>query len=211
MDANTKRIMHIRVKNTLKNLESNNMNATFVETKEEALSLVKTMVEPSSYTATGGSMTLQECGIMDYLKTETDLHQEYHEAYHAKYYLVSANAITEHGELFEVDGRSNRVSAMLFGPENVIVVAGINKLVPTLRAGAERVKNIAAPANATRLCRDTPCTKLGHCIAPTLSDDNLFSQGCMSDECICANYVVFRQQRTKGRITVILVGEELGY
>lgn len=211
MDANTKKIMHIRVKNTLKNLEANNMNATFVETKEEALALIKTLIPQSSFTATGGSMTLEECGIMDYLKNETDLHKDYKDAYSAEYYLGSANAITEKGELYQVDGRSNRVSAMLFGPEKVIIVAGINKLVPTLRSGAERVKNIAAPANATRLCRDTPCVKLGHCIAPTLSDDNLFSEGCMSEECICANYVVFRRQRTKGRITVVIVGENLGY
>ena len=211
MDANTKRINHIKVKNTIANLEKNNMKAVYVETKEEALTLFKTMVPQGSYTATGGSMTLRDTGIMDYLMAETDYHKEYKDAYSASFYVLSANAITEKGEIFQVDGRSNRVSAMLFGPENVIVVAGINKLVPTLREAAIRVKNVAAPINATRLCMDTPCTKLGHCIAPTMDEDSLFANGCQSEGCICCNSVVFRRQRTKDRITVILVGEDLGY
>ena len=211
MDANTKRINHIKVKNTIANLEKNNMKAVYVETKEEALTLFKTMVPQGSYTATGGSMTLRDTGIMDYLMSETDYHKEYKDAYSASFYVLSANAITEKGEIFQVDGRSNRVSAMLFGPENVIVVAGINKLVPTVREAAIRVKNVAAPINATRLCMDTPCTKLGHCIAPTMDEDSLFANGCQSEGCICCNSVVFRRQRTKDRITVILVGEDLGY
>ena len=211
MDANTKRINHIKVKNTIANLEKNNMKAVYVETKEEALTLFKTMVPQGSYTATGGSMTLRDTGIMDYLMSETDYHKEYKDAYSASFYVLSANAITEKGEIYQVDGRSNRVSAMLFGPENVIVVAGINKLVPTLREAAIRVKNVAAPINATRLCMDTPCTKLGQCIAPTMDEDSLFANGCQSEGCICCNSVVFRRQRTKDRITVILVGEDLGY
>ena len=211
MDANTKRINHIKVKNTIANLEKNNMKAVYVETKEEALTLFKTMVPQGSYTATGGSMTLRDTGIMDYLMSETDYHKEYKDAYSASFYVLSANAITEKGEIFQVDGRSNRVSAMLFGPENVIVVAGINKLVPTVREAAIRVKNVAAPINATRLCMDTPCTKLGHCIAPSVDEDKLFATGCLSEGCICCNSVVFRYQRVKDRITVIIVGEELGY
>ena len=120
MDANTKRINHIKVKNTIANLEKNNMKAVYVETKEEALTLFKTMVPQGSYTATGGSMTLRDTGIMDYLMSETDYHKEYKDAYSASFYVLSANAITEKGEIYQVDGRSNRVSAMLFGPENVI-------------------------------------------------------------------------------------------
>ena len=211
MDANIKKINHIKVKNTISNLEKNNIKAVYVETKEEALTLFKTMVPSGAYTASGGSMTLRDTGIMDYLLSETDYHKEYKDAYDATYYVLSANAITEKGEIYQVDGRSNRVSAMLFGPENVIVVAGINKLVPSLREAAIRVKNVAAPINATRLCMDTPCTKLGRCIAPGLDEESLFANGCLSEGCICCNSVVFRRQRTKDRITVILVGEDLGY
>lgn len=211
MDANVRKTMHIRVKNAIKSLEANNIKGVYVETKEEALTLVKSMVAKGSSTATGGSMTLRDTGIMEFLEKETELHKEPREAYNASFYLLSANAITEHGEIVQTDGRSNRVSAMLFGPENVIVVAGINKLVPTLRDAAVRIKNIAAPANATRLCMDTPCAKLGHCISPVLDENNLFANGCQSEGCICCNTVVFRRQRAKDRITVIFVGEELGY
>ena len=211
MDANGKKIMHIKVKNTIANLEKNNIRAVFVETKDEALTLFKTMVPQNSFTATGGSMTLRETGIMDYLTSETDYHKEYMDAYNAEYYALSANAITEKGEIYQVDGRSNRISAMLFGPKNVIVIAGINKIVPSVKEAAVRVKNVAAPINATRLCMDTPCTKLGHCINPNLDEDSFSANGCLSKDCICCNSVVFRYQRQKDRITVILVGEDLGY
>lgn len=211
MDANKKKAMHSRIKNLLNNLEKNNFSPAFVDTKEEALTLVKSIVAPGSYTASGGSMTLVECGIMNYLKEETEYHEERREAYNADFYLASANAITDRGEIYEVDGRSNRISAISFGPEKVILVVGINKLVPSLRDAVERVKNIATPANAIRLCQDTPCAKLGRCVSPLFSEENLFAEGCMNDECICANALIMRRQRVKDRIIVIIVGEELGY
>ncbi len=211
MDANEKKAIHIRVKNIISNLEKNNFRATYVDTKEEALTLVKTIIAPSSYTASGGSMTLIDCGIMDYLKRETDYHEDRRDAYRAKYYLASANAITDSGEIYEVDGRSNRISAITFGPENVILVVGINKIVPSLRSAIERVKNIAAPSNAIRLCKDTPCAKLGHCLSPLCSPDRISSEGCYSDECICSSQLIMRKQTEKNRITVIIVGENLGY
>ncbi len=73
------------------------------------------------------------------------------------------------------------------------------------------MKNNASPANAIRLCKDTPCTKLGHCVSPLFSEENIFSDGCSAEECICANALIMRRQREKDRITVIIVGEELGY
>lgn len=211
MDANERRAVHIRVKNVIKNLEKNNFKAVYVETKEEALTLVKTIVEPSSYTSSGGSMTLIDTGIMDYLKKETDYHEDRRDAYRAQYYLSSCNAITDSGEIYQVDGRGNRVSAILFGPEKVILVAGINKLVPSLRGAVERVKNIASPSNCIRLSRDTPCSKLGHCISPLYSEDHIFSLGCESNESICSSLLVMRREMDKDRITVIIVGESLGY
>ena len=146
MDANKRKAMQGRAKRTLEALERNGMNAVYVNDKEEALKLVQSLVPERAYTATGGSVTLRETGIMEYLQTKTDWHKEYRDAYNASFYLVSANAVTEHGELYEVDGTSNRVSAMLYGPEKVIVVAGINKVVLDLRAAVERVKTKAAPS-----------------------------------------------------------------
>ncbi len=211
MDANKKKAMQGRVKKTLEALERNGMNAVYVNDKEEALTLVKSLVPEGAYTATGGSVTLSETGIMDYLKSETDWHKEYRDAYNASFYLVSANAITEHGEMYEVDGTSNRVSAMLYGPEKVIVVAGINKLVPDLRSAVVRVKTEAAPANCIRLSYDTPCAKTGECVSPCFDEDHMGSVGCQTDGRICCGFVVFAKQKQKGRITVIIVGEDLGY
>lgn len=211
MDANRKKAEHCRIKNVLKNLEKNNFASAYVDTKEEALTLIKTMIPEGSYTATGGSMTLVETGIMSYLKEKTDWHEDRRDAYRAEFYLASANAVTDRGEVYQVDGRSNRISAIAFGPEKVILVVGINKLVPTLRSAVERVKNYASPANAIRLGKDTPCAKLGQCISPLFSEENIFSEGCSAEECICANALVMRRQREKDRITVIIVGEELGY
>ena len=210
MDANKRKTTQAVIKRTLDNLEKNRFKAVYVNTKEEALKLISTLIPEGSYTASGGSMTLVETGIMDYIKEHTDYHKEYMDAYAADYYLVSANAITEHGELYEVDGRSNRVSAMLFGPEHVIVVAGINKLVPNVRRAMERVKEEAAPPNSERLECDNPCTKTGRCVG-AMSADHLCALGCGSEDRICCSYTIFGPQRQKDRITVILVGEALGY
>lgn len=211
MDANTKRIMHIKVKETVANLEKHNFKTTYVNTKEEALTLVKTLVPEGSYTAMGGSMTLEECGIASYIREKTDFHKDYRDAYSAQYYFASANAITMHGEIYEVDGTGNRVSAIIYGPEKVILVAGINKLVPTMKDAVERVKSIASPANATRLCKDTPCTKLGHCMSEACDDKNLNADGCLGNDCICCTGVTLRKHRFPDRVIVIIVGEDLGY
>ena len=211
MDANKRKAMHVRVKTLLKNLEANNFQTAFTDTKEEALTLIKTMIPEGSYTASGGSVTLIESGIMDYLKEHTDYHEDRRDAYKAEFYLASANAITDRGEIYEVDGRSNRISAISFGPEKVILVVGINKLVPSLREAVERAKNIASPINAIRLARETPCVELGKCISPLYSEDHIFAEGCLTSDSICSNALIMRHQTVKDRITVIIVGEELGY
>ncbi|MBO8435866.1 MAG: lactate utilization protein [Spirochaetes bacterium] len=211
MDANQRKALQGTIKQTLENLEANGFKATYVNDKEELLSLIKSLVPEGSVTATGGSETLQETGIMDYLKKDTAYNPDRKNAYTAQYYLASANAITMHGEIYEVDGRGNRVSAMLFGPENVIVVAGINKLVTDIHAAVERVKTKAAPPNCIRLGKDTPCVKLGHCTSQYFDPHHMGAIGCASDDRICSNFVVFSRQTVKDRITVILVGEEYGY
>lgn len=211
MDANQRKAIQGIVKETLKNLESNGFNAAYVNDKAELMSLIATLVPEGTTTSTGGSMTLQETGIIDYLKEKTAYTADRKEAYGVQCYLASANAVTMHGELYEVDGRGNRVSAMLFGPEKVIVVAGINKIVNDLRSAVERVKMLAAPPNCNRLDKDTPCTKLGHCVSPYFDERHLFALGCEADGRVCSNAVIFARQNVKGRITVILVGEEYGY
>lgn len=211
MDANKKKVYKSKVKRTMKNLEKNNFSASYVDTKEEALTLIKTLVDSESKTSVGGSETLLESGILSYIKECTKFSPDYRDAYDADFYLSSANAITEHGEVYQVDGRSNRISAILFGPKKVILVVGINKIVRNVKDAVERVKTMAAPANTIRLCKDTPCAKTGECIAPVCSADHLMALGCDSDERICCNSLIMAKQREKDRIIVILVGEDCGY
>ncbi len=211
MDANQRKAYKARIKRTIENLERNNFKATFVNTKEEALTLIKSLIDEKSITASGGSVTLRDTGIFDYISNNTDYRTDYKDAYIADFYLSSANAITEHGEIYQVDGRSNRISAILYGPEKVIIVAGINKLVTTIRDAVVRVKSLAAPPNAIKLCKDTPCAKRGICVSPECSDNYISALGCDSDDRICCNSLIMAKQRVKDRIIVVLVGEECGY
>ena len=211
MDANQRKALKGIIKETLKNLEENGFEAAFVNDRSELLTLIKTLIPEGATTSTGGSETLAETGVMDFLKECTAYTPDRNKAFSVQYYLASTNAITLHGELYEVDGRGNRVAAMLFGPEKVIVIAGINKLVLDLREAVERVKTKAAPPTCLRLEKDTPCTKLGHCVSPYFDERHLSALGCTSDGRICSNAVIFSRQMVKKRITVIIVGEEYGY
>ena len=131
--------------------------------------------------------------------SRTQIEEIYRKSFFTDTYLTSTNAITEDGELYNVDGNGNRVAAMIYGPKSVIVVAGINKIVKNVDEAVERVRRVAAPANSIRLNKNTPCTKTGYCA------------NCRTDDRICCTYTVFGQQREKNRIKVILVGESLGY
>ena len=115
------------------------------------------------------------------------------------YYFMSSNAITLDGQLVNIDGRGNRVACLIDGPKNVIIIAGMNKIVTDVEAGIERVRNYASPPNNIRLGYNTPCAQLGRCA------------NCLVDDCICCQIVITRKSKIPGRIKVILVGEELGY
>lgn len=202
-----------RIAGVMKALQKNKMEAYFVPTKEDVVPAVAKLLTPGDVVSVGGSVTLEECGVLRLLRSgeyefldryEEGLSKEelgdlFRDCFFADAYLTSTNAITEKGELFNKDGNGNRVSAMIFGPRSVIVVAGINKIVPDIAAAEERVRTIAAPKNAKRLSCKTPCAVTGDCA------------DCRSDARICCSTVVLHQQRVPGRIKVILVGEELGY
>ncbi|MBR2176047.1 MAG: lactate utilization protein [Clostridia bacterium] len=220
MDNSNKEI----IEKTLQALRRNNMQAYYADTKEQAKELVCSMLKKGSTVTHGGSVTLAETGITELLGngdyiyldrsapglTPEQVREIYRKSFFADTYLTSSNAITENGELYNVDGNSNRVAAIVYGPESVIVIAGYNKIVPDIRAAVERVKRIAAPKNAVRLDCATPCAETGECIS--LKKENSFAcEGCKSPARICCNYVVTAQQRHKDRIKVIIVGEVLGY
>lgn len=205
---------------TVENLQKNRMNVIVVEDKNQVIQTLKELL-PSGATVThGGSVTLDECGIPDFLRNGdyqyldrtqvADPMEVYQKGYGADVFLSSSNAITENGELYNVDGNSNRISALCFGPQKVIIVAGQNKIVATLEDAVKRVKTVAAPLNAKRLHCNTYCAKAGKCIS--LSKENsAMTDGCGSDTRICRNYLISTAQKDPNRITVILVKENLGY
>ena len=131
--------------------------------------------------------------------TKEEIKEIYRKSFCADAYFTSTNALTEAGELYNVDGTGNRTAAMIYGPDKVIVIVGINKIVKDLNEAIERNKRLAAPANAKRLSRKTPCVNLGYCV------------DCNSPDRVCNNYVLIRKQGQKGRIKVIIIGKSFGY
>ncbi len=216
--------LKVRIDKTIENLKRNKMDAYYCENKEEACELVKTLINKGEVISSGGSVTLKETGVYDIItssdynyldRSAPDLTREqveeiYRKTFSADTYFTSANAVTENGELYNVDGNSNRVAAILYGPKSVVVVCGYNKLVKNIDEAVKRVKCVAAPKNTIRLNCDTYCAKEGQCVSLNNEDSEL-CHGCHSDGRICCNYVVCAQQRHINRIKVIIIGEEYGY
>lgn len=224
MNEYSKKIAEIKINNTIAALAKNNMNGIYAPDCKSAVNEVEKLLTEGCTVSMGGCATAAESGILDLLRsgrynfldrnvdglTADQIMDIYRKTFSADAFITSANAITERGELYNVDGNSNRVSAMLFGPDKVIVVAGYNKIVSDINDAIKRVKTTVAPINATRLNCDTPCAKTGKCVS--LSKENPYlCDGCASDKRICANYTVMARQRRADRVYVILVGEELGF
>ena len=225
MDQNCKAVVEKRIQRTMESLQKNNMQACYAATKEEAVQQVESLLKPDDVISFGGSMSLKECGVMDLLRsgkypklmdrdqkglTREQVQEIHRKSFFADVYLMSSNAVTESGVLYNVDGNGNRVAALTFGPKSVIVVAGYNKIVKDVDEAVRRTKTIAAPANVARLNCETYCKHTGVCVSLS-KDCPEMSDGCRNSDRICATYVVCGQQKMKDRIKVILVGEELGY
>lgn len=216
--------MKNRIDTVIANLKRNKMDAFYCETKEDACELVKTLISKGDTISSGGSVTLKETGVYDIITssdynyldrsregiTREEVEEVYRKTFSADAFFTSTNAVTENGELYNVDGNSNRVAAILYGPKSVVVVCGINKIVRNIDEAVNRVKTKAAPPNTVRLNIDTYCSKEGHCVSLNSENPELCA-GCHSDGRICCNYVVCAQQRHVGRIKVIIIGEEYGY
>lgn len=213
-----------KIEKTMEALRKNQMQAYYCETKQEALKKVKELMNTGDTVTHGGSVTLAQCGIPELLRngdynyldrsapglTREQVQEIYRKAFTADVYLTSANAVTENGLIFNVDGNSNRVAAVMFGPQSVIVVAGYNKIVKDLNEAFDRLRTVAAPMNTQRLGCNTYCAKAGKCVSLN-NKDSMMGDGCFSEQRICCSYTVAAFQRVKDRIKVILVGEELGY
>lgn len=213
--------MREQVEKTIKNLEKNNIGAYFAKTREEVIPLIEKLVEKGSTVAVGGSVTLDEVGVLAHLRSGRyeflDRHKEglsreavteiFEKSFSADAYFCSSNAVTEDGELYNVDGNANRVAAIAFGPKKVIMIVGTNKIVPDIDAAIKRVKTVAAPKNCKRLSCDTYCMEKGHCA----DMEGGIGKGCDSPSRICRHYLVSAKQTERNRINVILVDEALGY
>lgn len=213
------------ISSVMEKLENNNMKPYFCQTGEEAKELVMSLIKEGDTVTNGGSVTMKEIGVMDAVKERKDItyldrnaegltpeevKEIYKKAFFADVYLMSANALTLNGELYNVDGNSNRVAALLYGPESVVVVCGVNKIVENLDEAVKRVKTIAAPKNTVRLHTGSYCENAGECMS-LKNEGSFMCDGCKGSGRICCNYVVSAQQRHKDRIKVIIVNENLGY
>ncbi|MGL4737316.1 MAG: lactate utilization protein [Cellulosilyticaceae bacterium] len=207
-----KQFYELQASSIIKQLEKRRMKGFYCSTKEDARELVLSLIEEGSSVSWGGSMSIVEAGILDALyerDTNTLLDRAkcapdqidtvLRQSFFSDYYLMSSNAITLDGQLVNIDGAGNRVAAMIFGPQNVLMVVGMNKVTATVDEAINRVHNIASPQNTLRLGKETPCAKTGMC------------HNCLSPDCICMQTVITRNSRVPNRIQVILVGEALGY
>ncbi len=195
----------------IKNLEKRLIEGYYCDTGEEAAEKILSLIEDGSSVSWGGSRTLDEIGIKEKLNDrnltviDRDKAQNPEEriklmkdALHCNYFLTSTNALTIDGELVNIDGNGNRVAAICFGPDNVIVVAGMNKLTANIDSAIDRVRINACVPNAIRFNLKTPCALSGEC------------KDCLSTS-ICGQIVVTRVSKPQNRIKLILVGENLGF
>lgn len=206
-----------RLERTAEALRANRMEAYVVKTKDEVVPLVEKLVPLGAKVSSGGSESLAECGVSELLRSGrygfvdrtaySDPREGYIEAYSSDAFFCSSNAVTEKGELYNVDGNSNRISMIAYGPASVIMVVGANKIVRSLDEAVLRIKTQAAPPNSKRLSCATYCRETGVCMGV----DGEMTDGCGGEGRICCNYLVSGPQRQKGRIKVILVAESLGF
>jgi len=202
-----------KMRNTKRALQRNGMRAYVTQDRKDALKKALSLIKKGSTVGLGGSRTAAEVGLLDALrKGRYELYDQYGDGHtaaekmeirkrgtHAEFFVCGSNAITEDGKLVNIDGVGNRLSAMCYGPDKVIVVAGRNKLVRDVDAAIDRVRNVAAPMNARRFGLDTPCARTGRCAE------------CSSPQRICSLTLIVEKQKFKNRMHVILINEELGF
>ena len=199
-------------KTIIKNLQRRHIEGFYCETGEEAVKKVSELIADGSSVTWGGTMTVRDLGIPEKLKsrgtlevldrdlvtTDKEKQEMYLRAFSVDVYLTSANAISEDGVIVNIDGNGNRVAAITWGPKKVIFVIGMNKVAQTVETALARARSTASPINAARFDINTPCQLDGIC------------HNCNSPQSIC-NYVHFLRNSPRGRHTVVLVGETLGY
>lgn len=195
----------------VKNLRSRHFDAYYCPDKASALEKALELIPKGASVGWGGAMSAQQIGLMDAVNageyvaldrskctSPEEITALYKKCLTADVFLTGANALSIDGEMVNIDGTGNRMAAIVFGPESVIVVAGMNKVMDTLEDAVTRARTVAAPMNKQRFPNMTPCEVTGTCA------------DCKSEGCICNQILITRHCRPAGRIKFILVGEELG-
>ena len=209
MNENITKRNALLAQKVVKGLESRNMTGYYAEDKEAALRLALSLIDEGASVTMGGAMSAREIGLVDALKAgnynfiDRDAYDDKRAAmlaaYGADVFLSSVNAMTEDGQLVNIDGNANRVSAIAQGPKKVLFIVGMNKVCSDLDGAMKRARNVAAPINAQRFGLNTPCSRTGACM------------DCKSPDTICCQFLITRFSRHKGRIHVILVNDSLGF
>ena len=209
MNENITKRNELLAKKTIEGLKSRNMEGYYAATREEALKTALDLIPEGSSVSMGGGMSVHEIGLSAALKEgnydfiDRDKYEDKRQAmlmaYDADFFLAGCNAMTDDGILVNIDGNSNRVSAIAQGPKHVIFVVGMNKVCSDIDSAMKRARTVAAPINAQRFGLDTPCSKKGTCF------------NCKSPDTICCQILITRYSRHPGRISVILVNDDLGY
>ena len=209
MNENIAKRNALLAQKVIKGLESRNMTGYYAATREEAVALALKLIPEGGTVTMGGALSAHEIGLVDAIKggsynfidrdKAADKRAAMLAAYDADVFLSGINALTEDGVLVNIDGNSNRVSAIAQGPKKVIFIAGMNKVCSDLDGAMKRARNVAAPINAQRFGLSTPCAKTGACM------------DCKSPDTICCQFLITRYSRHKDRIHVILVNDALGF
>jgi len=209
MDANMFKRNELLAKKTITGLQSRNMEGYYAASKEEALRIALDLIPEGSSISMGGGMSVHEIGLSQALKAgnyvfiDRDAYEDKRQAmlmaYNADFFLSSVNAMTDDGVIVNIDGNANRVSAIAQGPKQVLFIVGMNKVCNDVDSAMKRARNVAAPANVQRFGLDTPCARKGTCF------------NCKSPDTICCQILITRFSRHKGRISVILVNDSLGF
>jgi len=204
--------MKDKIEKLITNFKLRNIEVIYVDTLECAKNEILNLVPTNISVGIGHSTTLQKMDITKILNDrgntvfDKELAKDKEEckvlkkkALLAEWYITGSNAISTDGRIINVDHSGNRVAAITFGPDNVIIVVGVNKIVDTWEEAIKRVKNIACPLNAKRAGFNPPCVKLNKCV------------DCTSTERVCNSLSIIEGQSVKGRIKVFIVNEDLGF
>lgn len=198
---------------TVASLERNGFKTMRVSNRKEALQWLLSSIPTEAKVGVGGSVTLRDIGVVEALRQRGNTIYEHwkpglssderrevmRNQLTCDVFLASSNAVTERGELVNIDNSGNRVASMIYGPGQVILTVGVNKIVKDLAAGLERVRNVAAPMDCKRIGRKTPCVKTGKC------------EDCDSPDRICRTLTIIERLPSRSRITILLVKEPLGF